>query len=131
MLSTAVMFVFYLGYLALRRSIPDARVRAGRCAVLGVIAFVQVPIVHYSVLWFRTLHQGPTILRPDPANAPMDAVFVRSLGVTILVFLALFAALLVARLDLARNEAAAAEHFRTAVPVGAAVVSPLFGDRDG
>lgn len=131
MMSTAILFFFYLGYLALRRSIPDARVRAGRCAILGVIAFVPVPIVHYSVLWFRTLHQGPTILRPDPANATMDAVFARSLGVSVLAFVALFASLLVVRLGLARLETRATDLSHRAAPVGAAVLSPRLGDRDG
>ena len=131
MMSTAVLFFFYLGYLALRRSITDARVRAGRCAILGVVAFVQVPIVHYSVLWFRTLHQGPTILRPDPANATMDAVFARALGVSTLAFVVLFAFLLVARLGLARLEVTVADLSRHLAPVGAAVAPPRLGDRDG
>ena len=131
MMSTAVLFFFYIGYLALRRSIADARIRAGRCAVLGVVAFVQVPIVHYSVLWFRTLHQGPTILRPDPGNATMDAAFGRPMGVSILAFAALFAFLLVARLSLARAEVTVAEMSRQAAPVGGAVLPPRFGDADG
>ena len=131
MMSTAVLFFFYLGYLALRRSITDARVRAGRCAILGVVAFVQVPIVHYSVLWFRTLHQGPTILRPDPANATMDAVFARAMGMSILAFVVVFAFLLVARLGLARLEVMVADLIRHARPVGAAVAPPRLGDRDG
>ena len=66
MMTTAVMFFVYLGYLALRRSIDDPVQRARRSAVLGVVAFAQVPIVHFSVLWWRTLHQGPTLVRPDP-----------------------------------------------------------------
>ena len=131
MMSTAVLFFFYLGYLALRRSITDARVRAGRCAVLGVIGFVQVPIVHYSVLWFRTLHQGPTILRPDPANATMDAVFARSLVAAILAFLVLFVFLLIARAGVARAETVVADLSRQAAPVGGAVLPPRPGDPDG
>ena len=131
MLSTAVLFFFYLGYLALRRSIPDARIRAGRCAVLGVIGFVQVPIVHYSVLWFRTLHQGPTILRPDPANATMDAEFARPLGWNTLMFLLVFLALLLVRLDLARLESTAADLSHRGAPAGASVLPPRLGDPDG
>lgn len=126
MLTTAVLFFFYLAYLALRRSIPDPRVRAGRCAVLGAIGFVQVPIVHYSVLWFRTLHQGPTILRPDPGNAPMDPAFSRPLWVTILAFAATFGALLAARMELARLDEKAADRSRRAAPAGAAVSSPRY-----
>lgn len=131
LLTTAVLFFFYLAYLALRRSIPDPRVRAGRCAVLGAIGFVQVPIVHYSVLWFRTLHQGPTILRPDPGNAPMDPAFSRPLWVTILAFAVTFVALLAARMELARLDEKAADRSRRAAPAGTAVSPPLIGGPDG
>ena len=64
--STLVMFLVYIGYLALRSAILDPVVRAKRAAIVGVVAFVNVPIVHYSVDWWRSLHQGPTISRFDP-----------------------------------------------------------------
>ncbi|MGN6692566.1 MAG: cytochrome c biogenesis protein CcsA, partial [Aquihabitans sp.] len=64
--STALMFVLYLGYLALRRAILDPTSRAKQSAILGIIAFVNVPIVHYSVDWWRSLHQEATISRFDP-----------------------------------------------------------------
>jgi heme exporter protein C len=64
--STLLLFVLYLGYLALRRSIIDPAVRAKRAALLGLIAFANVPIVHYSVDWWRSLHQPATISRFDP-----------------------------------------------------------------
>ncbi|CAN5218844.1 hypothetical protein BH20ACT3_BH20ACT3_05840 [soil metagenome] len=64
--TTLLLFVLYLGYLALRRSIVDPAVRAKRAALAGLIAFVNVPIVHYSVDWWRSLHQPATISRFDP-----------------------------------------------------------------
>ena len=64
--STLVMFLVYIGYLALRSAIVDPVVRAKRSAIVGVVAFVNVPIVHYSVEWWRSLHQDPTISRFDP-----------------------------------------------------------------
>ncbi len=63
--STALLLVLQLGYLALRRVPGDAQARARRCAVGAVIAGVDVPIVHFSVDWWRTLHQGATVLNPD------------------------------------------------------------------
>jgi heme exporter protein C len=63
--STALLLVLQLGYLALRRVPGDAEARARRCAVGAVIAAVDVPIVHFSVDWWRTLHQGATVLNPD------------------------------------------------------------------
>ena len=63
--STAVLLVLFLGYLALRRVPAEPEVRARRSAFLALFAAVDVPIVHFSVLWWRTLHQGATVLNPD------------------------------------------------------------------
>ena len=63
--STALLLVLFLGYLALRRVPADPEVRATRCAVAALIAFVDVPIVHFSVVWWQTLHQGATVLNPE------------------------------------------------------------------
>jgi heme exporter protein C len=62
--STALLLVLFLGYLALRRVPADPDVRARRCAVAALVAFVDVPIVHFSVQWWQTLHQGASILTP-------------------------------------------------------------------
>ncbi len=63
--STALLLVLFLGYLALRRVPAAPEVRARRCAVAAIVAFVDVPIVHFSVVWWQTLHQGATVLNPD------------------------------------------------------------------
>jgi heme exporter protein C len=63
--STALLLVLFLGYLALRRVPADPEVRARRCAVAALIAFVDVPIVHFSVIWWQTLHQGATVLNSN------------------------------------------------------------------
>ncbi|MHB8671082.1 MAG: cytochrome c biogenesis protein CcsA [Acidimicrobiales bacterium] len=60
--STAVLFVLYCGYLALRRLPEDVEVRSKRCAVAALASFAVVPIVHQSVEWWRTLHQPATLL---------------------------------------------------------------------
>lgn len=59
--STAVLGVFMLGILALRRANDDPTVRAKRSAVLALLTALNVPIVHFSVLWWKTLHQGATV----------------------------------------------------------------------
>jgi heme exporter protein C len=59
--TTALLFVLYLGYLALRRVPGDPEAVARRSAVAAVIAFVDVPIVYFSVSWWRSLHQPPTV----------------------------------------------------------------------
>jgi heme exporter protein C len=64
--STLVLAFMYLGVLVIRRVPATFDERARRSAVTALIAFADVPIVHFSVKWWRTLHQQPTLLRPDP-----------------------------------------------------------------
>jgi heme exporter protein C len=59
--STAILGVLALGYLALRRANDDAELRARRGAVFAILAAINVPIIHFSVQWWRTLHQGATV----------------------------------------------------------------------
>ena len=59
--STAILGVLALGYLALRRANDDPVQRARRSAVLAILAALNVPIIHFSVLWWKTLHQGATV----------------------------------------------------------------------
>jgi heme exporter protein C len=63
--STAVLLVLFLGYMALRRVPAEPEVRAKRSAFVALFAAVDIPIVHFSVLWWRTLHQGATVLNPN------------------------------------------------------------------
>ena len=63
--STAILGVLALGYLALRRANDDVELRARRSAVFAIIAAINVPIDHFSVQWWHTLHQGATLLGPN------------------------------------------------------------------
>ena len=63
--TTAVLFFLYLGYLALRRTGVTAAERGKRCAIAALIAFADVPVVHFSVTWWETLHQDGTVFNPD------------------------------------------------------------------
>jgi heme exporter protein C len=65
LVTTALLFMLYLGYVAYRHLGATPALRAKRSAVAGIIAFVDVPIVHMSVYWWGTVHQKPTVLRPD------------------------------------------------------------------
>jgi heme exporter protein C len=66
--TTAVMLVAYAGYNLLRGSIVERSRRARLAAVLGIVGFANVPIVHFSVLWWRGLHQAPTVVRPGGSS---------------------------------------------------------------
>jgi heme exporter protein C len=61
--TTAVLLLIYIGYLAVRRISDSPSRRATWAAVVGIVGFVDVPIVHLSVVWWRSLHQGPTVFR--------------------------------------------------------------------
>jgi heme exporter protein C len=63
--STALLFVLYLGYLALRRVPASPEARGRRCAVAALVAFADVPISYLSVYWWRSLHQTGTVLDPE------------------------------------------------------------------
>src|SRR5437588_5023388 len=56
--TTAVLFVIYVGYLMLRTIQTDPLARARQSAVVGIVGFVDIPIVNQSVTWWRSLHQG-------------------------------------------------------------------------
>lgn len=73
LVTTVVLLLVYVGYLGVRGLTGQAHTDARRAAALGVIGFVNVPVVHFSVLWWRTLHQPPTILGP-PGRPPIDPV---------------------------------------------------------
>ena len=61
--SVLVLFLFYLGYMALRASIDDEARAARAAAVLGLVGLINLPIVKFSVDWWNTLHQPASLLR--------------------------------------------------------------------
>ena len=74
---TAILLLIFAGYLMLRSLTEDENRAASAAAVLGIIGFLDIPLIHMSVYWWRTLHQPPSILRPD--KAPWDNVHPRML----------------------------------------------------
>lgn len=64
--STALLFLMLLGYLALRRVPAEPEVRNRRSAIVGLAIAVNVPIVHFAVDWWRSLHQDDTFQTIDP-----------------------------------------------------------------
>lgn len=124
LVTTALMFFVYLGYLALRRAVPDPAARARRSAVFGVVAFVQVPVVHLSVVWWRTVHQPATVLRPgDPS---IDHMMLAALLVNVLAFTLLYLLLLRAgvRLAVAEEERDVRQLADGTELAGTAIVAP-------
>ena len=63
--SELILLFLYLGFIALQASIEDPRNAARAGAVLALVGVVNIPIIHYSVEWWSTLHQGPTVTKFD------------------------------------------------------------------
>lgn len=124
LVTTAVLFFLYLGYLALRRVPAAPEVRAKRCAIAALIAFVDVPIVHFSVTWWRTLHQEATVFNPE-LDAKIEGSMAVALWLGVLAFTLLYVYLLDARYrletleedrDARELDAAIADRVRGATP---------------
>jgi len=94
--SELVLLFLYLGYMGLRASIEDPQ-RADRAsAVLAVVGVVNVPIIHYSVTWWNSLHQAATVMqlaRPKMPGSMLVPLLLMFFGFTLL-----FGALLLVRL---------------------------------
>src|SRR2546425_8056214 len=105
LITTAVMFVMYVGYLLLRSLSTDFDRRATRAAILGVILVLDVPIVHLSVLWANSLHQLPTVLRAGGSPA-LDSAMLLTLMVSVAAFTLVYLYFMSARvaIELARRE---------------------------
>jgi len=99
LVTTAVMFTMYVGYLLLRSLSPDLERRATRAAVLGVILVIDVPIVHLSVTWMNSLHQLPTVLRPD-ASPTIDRPMLITLLVSVAAFTLIYSYLMTVRVGM-------------------------------
>jgi len=103
--TTAVLFVLFLGYLALRRVGGDPDARAKRNSIAALAACIDLPIVHKSVEWWRTLHQKSSLLDEETFLHPHihgSMYWTVMLGIS--AFMLLFAWLLINRYRLAKLE---------------------------
>ncbi|MBC6414207.1 MAG: heme ABC transporter permease [Chromatiales bacterium] len=67
--SELILLFLYLGIIVLGSAITDPRKSVRATAVLAIVGIVNIPIIHYSVIWWNTLHQGPTITKLDAPSA--------------------------------------------------------------
>lgn len=94
--SELIQLFLYLGYMALRESFDDTQ-RADRAsAILAIVGVVNVPIVKYSVVWWNSLHQAPTISKIDQPSITLSMGW--PLYVMVLGFMLYFGAVLCDRL---------------------------------
>jgi heme exporter protein C len=94
--SVLVLFLFYLAYMALRASLDDEAKAARAAAILALVGLVNLPVVHWSVNWWNTLHQGASVFRKD--GPAMPAVFLTPLLLMGLCYTAAFGSLWLVRI---------------------------------
>jgi heme exporter protein C len=59
--SELILFFLYIGYMALQASIDDPRRAARAAAILALVGVVNIPVIHFSVEWWNTLHQPASV----------------------------------------------------------------------
>ncbi len=96
MTSVLVLLLFYLGYLALQAAIEDEAKADRAAAILALVGLINLPIVHFSVVWWNSLHQGDSIFRKG--GPAMAAVYLWPLGIMSLGYMALFGSLWLVRI---------------------------------
>jgi heme exporter protein C len=113
--TTAVLLLIYVSYLAIRRITDNPSRRARWAAVVGIVGFIDVPIVHLSVVWWRSLHQGSTVFRLG--GPEIEGTMLLALLVGVAAFTVTYAYLMTLRLRVGRLEERAARE----------ALSPLIG----
>ncbi|MBU6373059.1 MAG: heme ABC transporter permease [Alphaproteobacteria bacterium] len=114
--SMLVLFLTYLGYLALWASVEDETRAARLAAILCLAGFINIPIVRFSVEWWSTLHQGPSLLRQG--GSAIDPSMLTPLLIMAGAYAAAAAAIVMAlmRAEIYRRRAMAAATRRAAQP---------------
>jgi heme exporter protein C len=104
---TFVLFLIYAGYLLFRSLAADPTRGARVAAVIGIVGFADVPLVHFSMVWWRTLHPAEVVINPAGPQLPTSEL------VTMLfllgVYTGLYIALMLLRTRLGRTQDALAE----------------------
>ena len=70
--SELILLFLYFGYMALQSSIEDQRQADKASGLLAIVGVVNIPIIHYSVEWWNTLHQGATVAKFDKPSMHID-----------------------------------------------------------
>lgn len=88
--SELILLFLYLGVIALYGAIEDKRSASRAVAILALVGVVNIPIIHYSVEWWNTLHQGPTVTKFDtPSIHPSMLIPLLLMAVSFKLFYAL------------------------------------------
>jgi len=86
---TLVLWLIYVGYLMLRHYVVGTEKRAVFSAVLGIVGFIDVPLVYFAIRWWRTQHPQPVVAGGEDAG--LDPRMAATLWVSVAAFTLLFA----------------------------------------
>ncbi|NOR70118.1 MAG: heme ABC transporter permease [Methylomarinum sp.] len=70
-----ILLFLYLGVISLYGAIEDKRTASKAVSILALVGVVNIPIIHYSVEWWNTLHQGPTVTKMDKPSIHLDMLW--------------------------------------------------------
>lgn len=62
---TLLLWFIYLGYFMVRRATENPERGRRFAAVVGIVGALDIPLIHLSVVWFRSLHPGPVVMKPE------------------------------------------------------------------
>ena len=97
--TTLILWLIYVAYLMIRAYAPNRTQGANYAAVVGIVGFVDVPIVYYSVQWWRSIHPS-AVVGPLAETGALEPVMQGILLFSFLTFLVLFLYLVVERMAL-------------------------------
>ena len=103
--TTMILWLIYVAYLMVRSYAPSQSKGAIYGAVLGIVGFVDVPIVYYSVVWWRSIHPSPVVGPFAQANA-LDGTMALILLYSFITFVFFFAYMVMERMELRKTEEA-------------------------
>ena len=102
--SELILLFLYLGYIALRSAFADINNGGRAAAVLALVGVVNLPIIHYSVEWWNTLHQGATISKLGKPSIDLEMLIPLLLMAVAFKIYALIIALRQARCEVLKRE---------------------------
>ncbi|NIQ03854.1 MAG: cytochrome C assembly protein, partial [Nitrospinaceae bacterium] len=100
--STLVLWLIYVAYLMLRGQSEAGSTRAKYAAVIGIVGFLDIPLIHFSVLWWRTFHPLPKIVTTEGFGKGMDTSMLVTLMISVAAFTLLYFLLMSLRVRIER-----------------------------
>ena len=88
--STLILWLIYVAYLMLRAQTDAGSMRARYAAVLGIVGFLNIPFIHFSVLWWRSFHPQPKVISSEGFGKGMETSMLFTLGISLCAFTLLY-----------------------------------------